>query len=291
MLEAKFQWSHARDLKPEPEELTRSRKSSSPGCRRTPPRRPMPSSQEAGRRRLIALRCAQLVARRTGPAKVNLTLRVIGRRPDGYHDIESLVVFAGVGDRVDASRPARALALDVRGRPRRPRATSPTISCSRRRARSPAHRRHQARALRACRSGCRSRPGSAAARRTPPRRLRLLARANRLALDDPRLMEAARATGADVPVCLDPRPRLMRGIGDMLSEPLDLPRLPAVLVNPGVAVPTKDVFAALRLATARNARASIDLRRQSQRDARRAARGCWRRAQRSRSAGDLACCR
>ena len=78
--------------------------------------------------------------------------------------------------------------------------------------------------------------------------LRLLARANRLALDDPRLLDAARVTGADVPVCVDPRPRIMRGIGDILSEPLDLPRLPAVLVNPGVAVPTKDVFAALRLA-------------------------------------------
>src|SRR5581483_11972315 len=61
--------------------------------------------------------------------------------------------------------------------------------------------------------------------------LRLLARANRLALDDPRVMAAARATGADVPVCLDPRPRIMRGIGDILSEPLDVPRLPAVLVN------------------------------------------------------------
>ena len=62
-----------------------------------------------------------------------------------------------------------------------------------------------------------------------------------------RLMEAARATGADVPVCLDPRARLMRGIGDILSAPLDLPRLFAVLVNPGVAVPTRDVFAALNL--------------------------------------------
>jgi 4-diphosphocytidyl-2-C-methyl-D-erythritol kinase len=60
-------------------------------------------------------------------------------------------------------------------------------------------------------------------------------------------MQAARATGADVPVCLDPRPRLMRGIGDVLSEPLDLPKLPAVLVNPGVAVPTREVFAALGL--------------------------------------------
>ncbi|MFZ0525692.1 MAG: 4-(cytidine 5'-diphospho)-2-C-methyl-D-erythritol kinase, partial [Xanthobacteraceae bacterium] len=69
------------------------------------------------------------------------------------------------------------------------------------------------------------------------------ARANDVALADPRLYEAARATGADVPVCLDPRPRLMWGIGEELSAPLNLPPLPAVLVNPGVAVATKDVFA------------------------------------------------
>jgi len=77
--------------------------------------------------------------------------------------------------------------------------------------------------------------------------LRLLARANRIARGDARLMRAARRLGADVPVCLDPRPRRMRGIGDRLSEPLPLPRLPAVLINPGVALPTKEVFAALGL--------------------------------------------
>jgi 4-diphosphocytidyl-2-C-methyl-D-erythritol kinase len=77
--------------------------------------------------------------------------------------------------------------------------------------------------------------------------LRLLARANGIAPDDPRLLQAARATGADVPVCLDPRPRLMRGIGDVLSAPLELPRLFAVLVNPGIAVSTREVFAALQL--------------------------------------------
>jgi 4-diphosphocytidyl-2-C-methyl-D-erythritol kinase len=87
--------------------------------------------------------------------------------------------------------------------------------------------------------------------------LRLLAGANRIALADPRLMAAARATGADVPVCLDPRPRLMRGIGEILSAPIDLPRLPAVLVNPGVAVPTKDVFAALQLKPATSTGASV----------------------------------
>jgi 4-diphosphocytidyl-2-C-methyl-D-erythritol kinase len=77
--------------------------------------------------------------------------------------------------------------------------------------------------------------------------LRLLAQANGIALADPRLMQAAQATGADVPVCLDPRPRLMRGVGDVLSVPLDLPRLFAVLINPGVAVSTREVFAALNL--------------------------------------------
>ena len=79
--------------------------------------------------------------------------------------------------------------------------------------------------------------------------LRLLARLNGLDCD-PRIFAAARATGADVPVCLDPRPRVMRGIGEVLSAPLDLPPLAAVLVNPGVAVSTKEVFAALRLRAA-----------------------------------------
>src|SRR6202035_3842115 len=78
--------------------------------------------------------------------------------------------------------------------------------------------------------------------------LRLLARHNRIALDDARLVAAARATGADVPVCLDPRPRVMRGIGELLSQPLALPALPALLINPRVSVATKDVFAALRAA-------------------------------------------
>jgi 4-diphosphocytidyl-2-C-methyl-D-erythritol kinase len=75
--------------------------------------------------------------------------------------------------------------------------------------------------------------------------LRLLARTNRIARDDPRLARAARRVGADVPVCLDPRARRMRGIGERLSEPLAIPPLSAVLVNPGIALPTRAVFAAL----------------------------------------------
>ena len=179
------------------------------------------------------------------PAKINLTLRVVGRRADGYHDIESLVVFAGVDDTLTFA-PARALALKVDGPTA---AASGTIGDNLvfKAARALAERVEDLKLGRfaltkrlpvAAGVGGGSSDAAAA--------LRLLARANRIALDDARLMEAAGVTGADVPVCLDPRPRMMRGIGEVLSGPLALPKLPAVLVNPRVAVPTKDVFMALR---------------------------------------------
>jgi 4-diphosphocytidyl-2-C-methyl-D-erythritol kinase len=75
--------------------------------------------------------------------------------------------------------------------------------------------------------------------------LRLLARANRLSLEDPRLIEAAQVTGADVMVCLDPQTRVMRGIGDVLSDRIKLAPLRAILVNPGVMVATGEVFRAV----------------------------------------------
>jgi 4-diphosphocytidyl-2-C-methyl-D-erythritol kinase len=96
--------------------------------------------------------------------------------------------------------------------------------------------------------------------------LRLLMRVNGVARDNPNLMAAARATGADVPVCLDPRPRVMRGIGDVLSPPLDLPAMPAVLVNPRVPVPTRDVFARLGLAPGERRGEVSDIDAQSLKD-------------------------
>jgi 4-diphosphocytidyl-2-C-methyl-D-erythritol kinase len=179
------------------------------------------------------------------PAKINLTLRVTGRRADGYHELESLVVFAGVGDTLTFA-PGRALALTVAG-PTAAASGSIDDNLVVKAARALAERVEGLKLGRfvlakrlpvAAGVGGGSSDAAAA--------LRLLGRANRIAIDDPRLMEAARVTGADVPVCLDPRPRVMRGIGEILSGPLALPKLPAVLVNPRVAVPTKDVFAALR---------------------------------------------
>lgn len=77
--------------------------------------------------------------------------------------------------------------------------------------------------------------------------LRLLARANRLARSNPKVIKVAPSVGADVPVCVDPRPRRMRGIGEALSAPLKMPKIAAVMINPGVAVPTRDVFMRLGL--------------------------------------------
>jgi 4-diphosphocytidyl-2-C-methyl-D-erythritol kinase len=181
------------------------------------------------------------------PAKVNLTLHVLGRRADGYHDIDSVVVFADVGDEL-TFEPGGALALTVGG-PTAAAAGDTADNLVLKATRALAER---VKGLKLGRFVLSKRlpvaAGLGGGSSDAAAALRLLAGANQIALGDARLMQAARATGADVPVCLDPRPRLMRGIGDVLSDPLDLPSLPAVLVNPGVAVPTRDVFAALRLA-------------------------------------------
>ena len=76
--------------------------------------------------------------------------------------------------------------------------------------------------------------------------LRLLARANGIEIDDFRVIEAARLTGADVPVCLSSRACVMTGVGETLL-PLTLPTMPCLLVNPRVPVATSAVFAALGL--------------------------------------------
>jgi 4-diphosphocytidyl-2-C-methyl-D-erythritol kinase len=178
-------------------------------------------------------------------AKVNLTLRVIGRRVDGYHELESVVVFADCADGLTLA-PGGALSLDATG----PRVTecgdnadNLVIKAARLLAELVPVLTTGAFALDkqlpiAAGIGGGSADAAAA--------LRLLARANGIALDDPRLMEAAKRTGADVPVCVASGACIMGGIGEKLT-PLPLPRLSAVMVNPRVGVATKDVFAALGL--------------------------------------------
>lgn len=180
------------------------------------------------------------------PAKINLSLHVVRRRDDGYHELESLVAFTGAGD-VLTLRPGPELSLSCSGptagaagatddnlvlragRALRDRVEGLTLGAFHLTKRLPV----------AAGIGGGSSDAAAA--------LRLLARAGGLAPDDPRLFEAARVTGADVPVCVDPRARMMRGIGERLGPALGLAPLAAVLVNPGVALESRAVFGRMGL--------------------------------------------
>jgi 4-diphosphocytidyl-2-C-methyl-D-erythritol kinase len=190
----------------------------------------------------------------SAPAKINLTLRVYGARSDGYHDIQSLVAFADLCDRLTLV-PGKPLALAVRGpfaKAAGKLAANTVLKAARLLASEIENIRLGAFALTknipvAAGLGGGSADAAAA--------LRLLARVNRLKSDDPRLAKVARAVGADVPVCLDPQTRLMRGIGDILSDPLRIPKLHLVLVNPGKPLATARVFAAFEQRNSNAARA------------------------------------
>jgi 4-diphosphocytidyl-2-C-methyl-D-erythritol kinase len=174
-------------------------------------------------------------------AKVNLTLRILRQRPDGYHEIVSLVAFADVGDALVLD-PGPRLSLDIRG----PNAAALSevsdnlvLIAARKLAEHvdglKAGRFELAKQLPV---GAGIGGGSADAAAA----LRLLAELNGLPLSDPRVLAAARATGADVTVCLTQRARVMSGIGEKLSEPLALPDLPCVILFPEVSVSTRQAF-------------------------------------------------
>lgn len=184
---------------------------------------------------------APLVER--APAKVNLTLSILGRRDDGLHELESLVVFAHVADQLTFS-PGGPLKLEVTG----PYAEACGPAADNLVLRAADALADEIDGLALGRFGLMKMlpvaAGLGGGSADAAAALRLLARAYDLDLDDPRVLSAARRIGADVPVCLDPRTRLMYGAGELLSAPLKLPSLAAVLVNPGTPLPTRDVLAA-----------------------------------------------
>jgi 4-diphosphocytidyl-2-C-methyl-D-erythritol kinase len=181
------------------------------------------------------------------PAKINLTLRILGRRADGFHELESLVAFAPFGDRLTLW-PDGPLDLRVSGPMAAgagPLADNLVLRAARALADGIEGLRLGRFALsKRLPSGAGLGGGSADAAAA----LRLIAKANGLGLDDRRIHAAARATGADIPVCLVSQPRVMRGIGEILSAPLVLPKLGVLIVHPGLALPTGPVFKALGLA-------------------------------------------
>lgn len=183
--------------------------------------------------------------REEGRAKVNLTLRVVGRRVDGYHELESVVAFADCADQLSLT-PGPELQL---------RTTGPLAEACGEAADNLVFKAAQLLAERVpalklgefvlhkvlpVAAGIGGGSADAAAA------LRLLAKLNELPPNDSRLGEVALLTGADVPVCLASHACDMTGVGENLL-PLNLPKLPCVMVNPRVPVATKDVFAALGL--------------------------------------------
>jgi len=181
------------------------------------------------------------------PAKINLTLQVAGRRQDGWHRLESLVAFTAGGDAL-ALAPGRRLELAVSGAfatASGPVADNLVLRAARELAQRKPGLRVGAFHLR---KGLPAAAGIGGGSSDAAAALRLLARHNGLDLADPDLLAAASAVGADVPVCLRPRARMMRGRGEELGPDIRLPPLFAVLVNPGVELGTRDVFARLNLA-------------------------------------------
>ena len=189
------------------------------------------------------------VATWLAPAKINLALHVTGRRSDGYHLLESLVVFTRFGDRLHIE-PAASDGLAVEGpfagqldagdgnlAVRAREALRNAMPEAARTALSPVSIRLEKNLPVASGIGGGSSDAAAV--------LHCLNRLWRCGLDDRALAEIGAGLGADVPMCLAARPLVARGIGDIVEPAADFPALALVLVNPGVAVATPDVFARL----------------------------------------------
>jgi 4-diphosphocytidyl-2-C-methyl-D-erythritol kinase len=179
------------------------------------------------------------------PAKVNLFLHVLGRRPDGYHRLDSLVVFADIGDTLRAE-PAGALSLAVEG----PFAAGLAAEQDNLVLRA-------ARALAAA-AGIAARGHLVLSKNLPvasgigggsadaAAALRLLCRLWRVEPDAAVLARIAAGLGADVPICLAGRSSRMGGLGERLGPAPALPACGIALVNPGIALATAEVFRARR---------------------------------------------
>lgn len=178
------------------------------------------------------------------PAKVNLSLKILGRRNDGYHELESLVVFARAGDRVTA-RAAADLSLDVLG-PFGARLAEEDDNLVLRAGRilaSELGREASARLMLEKNLPVASGIGGGSADAAAA--LRALKRLWDADISEDRLAALALSLGADVPVCLDARPAFMQGRGERIARLQALPHFALLLVNPGVAVSTASVFKVL----------------------------------------------
>lgn len=183
-------------------------------------------------------------AREAAPAKINLSLKVLGRRSDRYHELQSLVVFADCGDLLTAE-PADDLTLGIVG----PFAAAlagegdnlvlqaANFLCDHLGMKRGARLTLEKNLPVASGIGGGSADAAAA--------LRLLPKLWNAHVEVSALASLALCLGADVPVCLDAAPALMWGKGELIARIEALPPFWLVLANPGVALSTAEVFKAL----------------------------------------------
>jgi 4-diphosphocytidyl-2-C-methyl-D-erythritol kinase len=190
------------------------------------------------------------------PAKINLALHVLGRRADGFHELDSIVAFAQIGDRLSFAA-ADEWELEIVG------PFAPSLSIG-----------GENLVLRAARAFAEAYPetgrkysitleknlpiaagigGGSADAAACLRALAAFAGVN----DATTLAAIAAMIGSDVPVCLARRTCRMRGLGERIDILETVPQMPAVLVNPGIALSTGDVFARLALRPGRKAFAGL----------------------------------
>ncbi len=183
--------------------------------------------------------------RLAAPAKVNLYLHVTGRRADGYHLLDSLVVFTAVSDRLEL-RPADRLSLAVEGA-FADNAGPDDDNLVLRAARALAGAANMdkgmaARLVKNIPAAAGLGGGSADAAAA----LRGLMRLWDIAPDAVDLPALALGLGADIPVCLAAKSAFVSGVGDQVETAPTLPNVGLLLVNPGVALATPSVFAGRR---------------------------------------------
>jgi 4-diphosphocytidyl-2-C-methyl-D-erythritol kinase len=180
------------------------------------------------------------------PAKVNLTLRIRGKRPDGYHEVESLVVCADYGDTL-TFQPAGGFSLTVDG-PFAGALDGPdnliekaAFAYARLTGRPAGGAFHLTKRLPVA-AGIGGGSADAAAA------FRLLRRHYGEPESLTALRPAAKSIGADVPACLISRACFMTGIGEKLASLSGVEPIAAILVNPMQPLPTAPVFRALESA-------------------------------------------
>ncbi|MGA7456382.1 MAG: 4-(cytidine 5'-diphospho)-2-C-methyl-D-erythritol kinase, partial [Methyloceanibacter sp.] len=184
-----------------------------------------------------------MALREIGRAKLNLTLEVLGRRADGYHELRSLVAFAGLGDEI-ALEPGPALDLETQGPFARALSgdnlvirAAEAASASARGIKLGRFRLTKQLPVAAGLGG-----GSADAAAA----LRLITRANQGALGGAAMAAIAARLGSDVTVCLASRPALMTGRGETVEPMRGFPACGVLLANPGVPLSAEAVYAELR---------------------------------------------